>query len=235
MLAEESEHEHHSETDDQVGKTDPVPEIIFCLDTVTSDEAQIHPKLGSPSSTATMEERAIVSLDLPRSSSTSVLPALDDLTANAVVQHEKTQPVTDTQELTSLRPVSSSPCLSSAKEDAPLPTPSIEQASTMPCGEEQALVAVALLSASQQYTSVSDADSQNQPGSLSQDPFSPDMSTEGVLIEKDSSTLLSTSGTVDDPWLESPSASISLPADELKASAGAASEKEDDKSSIVGY
>jgi hypothetical protein len=44
ILAEVSEHEHHSETDDQVGKTDPLPEIIPCLDTITSDEAQIRPK-----------------------------------------------------------------------------------------------------------------------------------------------------------------------------------------------
>jgi hypothetical protein len=153
-------------------------------DTVTSDEAQIRPKLGSPSSTAMMEDRATVSLDLPRSSSTSVFPAHDDLAANAVVQHEKTQPVPDTQELTSLRPVSSSPCLSSAKEDEPLPTPNIEQTSTIPCGEEQVLVVEALLSEGQQYISVSDADSQNQPDSPYQDPLSPDMCTEEFLSRK---------------------------------------------------
>jgi hypothetical protein len=103
----------------------------------------------------------------------------------------------------------------------------------MPSGEEQAFVTEALCSEGQQYTSMSDAGSQNQPGSPYQDPLSPYMRTEGVLIEKDSSTLLGTSGTVDDPRWGSHSASISLPADELKASAGAASEKEDNKKALT--
>jgi hypothetical protein len=102
-----------------------------------------------------------------------------------------------------------------------------------PCGEEHAIEAEPLLSESHRYTSVSDADFQNQQGSPYQKSLSPDLSTKEVLIEKDSSILLSMSGMVNDQRLESPSTSICLPVEELKASVGTASKKEEDKEALT--